>query len=81
MFTATYPATFVRERDGKGLHVRFPDLPEALTGGDDLAAILHVSETVVGRMLDPKNNTKPERIHAALSQLGQRIVVTFEDAA
>jgi len=37
MFTASYPATFLPESDGKGLHVRFPDLPEALTGGDDLA--------------------------------------------
>ena len=36
MFTATYPATFLPEANGKGLHVRFPDLPEALTGGDDL---------------------------------------------
>jgi hypothetical protein len=37
MFTASYPATFVPEQNGKGLHVRFPDLPEALTAGDDLA--------------------------------------------
>jgi antitoxin HicB len=145
MFTAIYPASFLREKDGKSFHVRFPDLPEALTGGDNLAdtsaqaadclaealagrivrgdaipapsklkrgqfpisvplylapklalylAIreggmrntelakrLGVSETVVRRMLDPKHNTKPERIQAALSALGKRIVVTFEDAA
>src|SRR5437588_12806185 len=36
MFTATYPARFLPEKDGKGFHVRFPDLPEALTGGADL---------------------------------------------
>jgi antitoxin HicB len=36
MFTATYPANFLREKNGKGFHVRFPDLPEALTGGVDL---------------------------------------------
>ena len=36
MFTATYPASFLREETGRGFHVRFPDLPEALTGGDDL---------------------------------------------
>jgi antitoxin HicB len=145
MFTATYPATFLREEDGSGFHVRFPDVPEALTGGDnladtfaqaadclaeamagrirrgdeipapsrpkrgqhlisvplylapklalylamrehgmrntDLAKRLGVSETVVRRMLDPKHATKPERIQAALTALGKRIVVTFEDAA
>jgi len=36
MFTATYPASFLREKNGQGFHVRFPDLPEALTGGTDL---------------------------------------------
>jgi len=145
MFTATYPAIFLRERNRKGFHVRFPDLPEALTGGEDLketlvqaadclaeaiagriargdqipapsksqrgwhlisvplylapklalyltmrergmrntelAKRLGVSETVVRRMLDPKHNTKPERIQAALVALGKRIVVRFEDAA
>ncbi len=145
MFTATYPASFLPEKDGRGFHVRFPDLPEALTGGDDrddtigqaadclaeaiagriargdvipkpskvkrgqrlvsvplnlapklalylamrdrgmrkteLAKRLGVSETVVRRMLDPKHDTKPEKIQAALAALGKRIVVTFEDAA
>ena len=145
MFTATYPANFLPEKNGKGFHVRFPDLPEALTGGVDLddtlveatdclaeaiaggivrgdgipvpsrlkrgqypvsvplylapklalylamreggmrntelAKRLSVSETVVRRMLDPKHNTKPERIQAALAALGKRIVVSFEDAA
>ena len=144
MFTAAYPASFVPEKGG-GFHVRFPDLPEALTGGDDLAdtrtqsadclaeAIsgriqrgdpiplpsrpkrgqhlisvalylapklalyiamrergvrntdlarsLGISETVVRRMLNPKHDTKPDRIQAALSALGKRIAVTFEDAA
>ena len=145
MFTATYPASFLPEKTGKGFHVRFPDLPEALTGeadlddtqvqatdclaealagrivrGDgipvpsrlkrgqypvsvplylapklalylamregemrntELAIRLGVSETVVRRMLDPKHNTRPERIQAALAALGKRIVVRFEDAA
>jgi antitoxin HicB len=145
MFTATYPATFLTEQNGRGFHVRFPDLPEALTGGVDLdetreqaadclaealagrivrgdtipapsklkpgqypvsvplhlapklalylamregrmrntelARRLGVSETVVRRMLDPKHNTKPEKIQAALAVLGKRIVVRFEDAA
>lgn len=145
MFTATYPASFLPEENGKGFHVRFPDLPEALTGGadlddtkaqaadclaealagrirrgdvipepskikrgqhpisvplylapklalylamqqsglrnTDLAKRLHVSETVVRRMLDPKHNTKPDRIQTALAELGKRIVISFEDAA
>ena len=145
MFTAGYPARFMAEENGKGFHVRFPDLPEALTGGDDLedtmlqasdclaeaiagriargdeipapskpkrgqhlisvplylapklalylamrerrmpntelAKRLGVSETVVRRMLNPKHDTKPEKIQAALNALGKRIVVTFEDAA
>ena len=145
MFTASYPANFLPEGNGKGFHVRFPDLPEALTGGDDLedtlaqasdclaeaiagriargdqipqpsrakrgqhlisvplylapkmalylairergmpntelARRLGVSETVVRRMLNPKRDTRPEKIQAALVALGKRIVVTFEDAA
>ena len=145
MFTAIYPAIFLPEEDGSGFHVRFPDLPEALTGGSDLndtkeqaadclaealagriargdaipkpsrikrgqhaisvplylapklalylavresgvrntklAKQLGVSETVVRRMLDPKHDTKPEKIQAALAALGKRIVVSFEDAA
>jgi len=145
MFTATYPASFLPEKNGRGFHVRFPDLPEALTGGSDiddtlveatdclaeaiagriargdgipapsklkrgqhpvsvplylapklalylamregglrnteLAKRLGVSETVIRRMLDPKHNTKPERIQRALAALGKRIVVSFEDAA
>jgi len=145
MFTAHYPAIFLPETNGKGLHVRFPDLPEALTGGDDLAdtitqasdclaeaiagriargdeiplpskakrdhhmigiplylapklalylamrergmpntelaRLLGVSETVIRRMLNPKRDTRPEKIQAALLVMGKRIVVTFEDAA
>jgi antitoxin HicB len=145
MFTATYPASFLPEENGEGYHVRFPDLPEALTGGGDLedtlaqaadclaeaiagritrgdsipvpsklkrgqhpvsvplylapklalylalreggirntelARRLGVSETVIRRMLDPKHDTKPEKIQAALLALGKRIVVRFEDAA
>ena len=145
MFTASYAAKILPEEDGKGYHVRFRDLPEALTGGEDfddaqyqaadclaeaiagriargddiprpskpkrgerligvplylapklalylamrerglrnteLAKRLGVSETVVRRMLNPKHDTKPEKIQAALAALGKRIVVRFEDAA
>jgi antitoxin HicB len=47
----------------------------------ELARRLGVSETVVRRMLNPKHDTRPEKIQAALAALGKRIVVTFEDAA
>ena len=55
MFTATYPASFLAEKDGKGFHVRFPDLPEALTGGDDLKdafvqAADCLAEAIAGRI-------------------------------
>ena len=47
----------------------------------ELAKRLGVSETIVRRMLDPRHDTKPEKIEAELAALGKRIVVTFEDAA
>jgi len=55
MFTANYPASFLREENGKGFHVRFPDLPEALTSGDDLADTLIqaadcLAEAIAGRI-------------------------------
>lgn len=145
IFNATYPEVFLPEQNGKGFHVRFPDLPEALTGGDnleetlaqatdclaeaiagriargdeipqpskpkrgrhpvsvplclapklalyltmrersmrnpELARLLGVSESVVRRMPSPKHETRPEKLQAALAELGKRIVVTFEDAA
>ena len=54
MFIATYPARFLPE-DGKGFHVRFPDFPEALTGGDDLEdthvqAADCLAEAIAGRI-------------------------------
>ena len=55
MFTASYPAAVLPERNGKGFHVRFPDLPEALTGGDNLTDTLEqaadcLAEVVAGRI-------------------------------
>jgi hypothetical protein len=32
-------------------------------------------------MLNPKHDTRPENIQAALACLGKRIVITFVDAA
>lgn len=55
MFTASYPASFLPEEQGKGFHVRFTDLPEALTGGDDLddtfvQAADCLAEAIAGRI-------------------------------
>src|SRR5205809_1020777 len=55
MFTATYPASILPEEDGRGFHVRFPDLPEALTGGTDLTDTLEeaadcLAEALAGRI-------------------------------
>jgi antitoxin HicB len=55
MFSATYPANLIPEANGHGLHVRFPDLPEALTGGEDLEDTLVqatdcLAEAMAGRM-------------------------------
>ena len=47
----------------------------------ELARRLGVRETVVRRMLDPDQDTKSEKIQAALEVLGKRIVMAVEDAA
>ena len=69
MFTASYPASFLPEENGKGFHVRFPDLPEALTGGDDLEDTLVqaadcLAEAIAGRIArgdDIPPPSKPKR--------------------
>ena len=37
MFVARYPASILPEENGVGFLVRFVDLPEALTSGDDFS--------------------------------------------
>lgn len=145
MFSLSYPAILKPEAKGKGFVVNFPNLPEALTGGEDLdealeeaedclgealagrlvrredipapsalrkgqygitvplylapklalyvamreqavsnselARRLRCSETVVRRMLDPKHDSKPEKLQAALAALGKRVLVAIEEAA
>ena len=69
MFTASYPASFLPEEGGSGFHVRFPDLPEALTGGSDLADTFSqaadcLAEAIVGRIVrgdDIPLPSKPKR--------------------
>ena len=55
MFIATYPARILREENGQGFYVRFTDLPEALTGGDDMEDTLAqaadcLAESLAGRI-------------------------------
>jgi antitoxin HicB len=66
MFTANYPATFLPEQQGAGFHVRFTDLPEALTGGDDLddtyaQAADCLAEAIAGRIARGDDIPLPSR--------------------
>lgn len=66
MTTATYPAAFIREANGHGYHVRFPDLPEALTGGSDLSDTLApaadcLAEAIAGRIARGEKIPEPSR--------------------
>ena len=67
MFTATYPASIVREDDGKGFLVRFTDLPEALTSGDDMDDSLVqaadcLAEALAGRIRRGDTIPSPSRL-------------------
>ena len=73
-FTATYPASILPEENGKGYHVRFPDLPEALTGGDNLADALAqaadcLAEALAGRMVREDRISTPFK-----PKRGQRLI-------
>lgn len=65
MFIASYPASFLHEKTG-GFHVRFPDLQEALTGGDDLEdtflqATDCLAEAIAGRIARGDEIPPPSR--------------------
>jgi len=67
MFTAVYPASLLPEEDGRGYHVRFPDLPEALTGGTDLADSLAeaadcLAEAIAGRIVRGDSIPAPSKL-------------------
>lgn len=66
VFIATYTATFLLEKHGKGFHVRFPDFPEALTGGDDLEdtfleAADCLAEAIAGRITRGEDIPPPSK--------------------
>lgn len=65
MFIASYPASFLHEKT-RGFHVRFPDLQEALTGGDDLEdtflqATDCLAEAIAGRIARGDEIPPPSR--------------------
>jgi antitoxin HicB len=69
----SWPAALVKQRDGKIL-VRFPDIPEALTEGDDdsdavLQASDCLSEAIAGRIADGEDIPAPSR-----PRRGQRLI-------
>jgi antitoxin HicB len=74
MFTAAYPASFLPESNVKGFHVRFPDLPEALTGGEDIADTLAqatdcLAEAIAGRIARGDRIPPPSK-----AKRGQRLI-------
>jgi antitoxin HicB len=67
VFTASYPANFLSEKNGNGFHVRFPNLPEALTGGVDLddthaQAADCLAEALAGRIARGDSIPKPSKL-------------------
>ena len=53
---------------------------EQKLSNSELARRLGISEGVVRRLLDPKHDSKPEKVQAALTAIGRRIVVSVEAA-
>ena len=75
MFIAAYPASILREEDGHGFHVRFTDLPEALTGGDDLEdsraqAADCLAEAIAGRIRRGDPIPTPSRLKRGQHPIG-----------
>ena len=74
MFVATYPAIFTREDSG-GFFVRFPDLPEALSGGDTLEdtraqAADCLAEAIAGRIRRGDQIPTPSQIKRGQHPIG-----------
>lgn len=74
MFTASYPAAILREDSGCGFHVRFPDLPEALTGGDNLEDTLAQAADCLGEALAGRIARGDEIPPPSTAKRGQRMI-------
>ena len=75
MFIAAYPASFLSEENGKGFHVWFPDLPEALTGGADLDDTLVeaadcLAEAIAGRIVRGDGIPVPSKLKRGQYAIG-----------
>ncbi len=75
MFIATYPARILGEENGQGFYVRFTDLPEALTGGDDLddtraQAADCLAEALAGRIRRGDAVPVPSRLKRGQHSIG-----------
>ena len=53
----------------------------ARVNNSELARRLGCTELVMRRMLNPKHDTRPEKLQAALAALGKRVLVAIDDAA
>jgi antitoxin HicB len=54
---------------------------EKRINNSELARRLRVTETIVRRMLNPKHDTRPEKLQQALESLGKKVLIAVEDAA
>ncbi len=54
-----YPAIFLNESDGR-YSVTFPDLPEAITEGDDFKKAMEMSEECLGLCLEGRKEDHEE---------------------
>jgi len=74
MFTAHYPATIIPESTGKGFHVRFPDIPEALTGGEDIEDTLVQSADCLAEAIAGRISRGDEIPLPSTPERGQRLI-------
>ena len=54
---------------------------EKRINNSELARRLGVTEIIVRRMLNPKHDTRPEKLQQALESLGKKVRISVEDAA
>ena len=54
---------------------------EKRINNSELARRMRVTEMIVRRMLNPRHDTKPEKLQEALELLGKKVLITVEDAA
>ncbi len=73
MVKISYPATFTPDEDGRPV-VRFPDLPEALTDGKDLAEASAEAMDCLGSALASRLAHKEDIPHSLKPRTGQRSV-------